>query len=248
MINKKFFGVGGITQVGTPPVSYPTSFSATSTTVADYHDFPFGAAYNAVDGYLYTLERDESDGNKFDLIRRNATTGAFISSRGKIGTDFGGLDFDSNGYAWAVQRSSNSVVRKYNTSAVYQNVQFNVTGFYADDVAIDDNDIFYVVRNSSATIYSYNISGVGQGNFNLGTNGNVNIVHADGKLWVGNGSSTWYGRTIATSTNEDNFTNNNPYGSDNLQAAAYIPDSEILWNVEFLSGTGQVFRKYTANF
>ena len=241
-LNRKLLTIGGSSP------SYPTSFSATSTGFARYHDYSAGAAYNAVDGYLYTLERDESDGNKFDLIRRNATTGAFISSQGKIGTDFGGLDFDSNGYAWVVQRSSNSVVRKYNTSAVYQNVQFNVTGFYADDVAIDDNDIFYVVRNSSSTIYSYNISGVGQGNFNLGSNGNVNIVHAGGKLWVGDGSSTWYGRTIATSTNEDNFTNNNPYGYDQLWAAAYIPDIEILWNRDNISGTVWGFRKYTANF
>lgn len=234
--------------IGASPPSYPTSFSATSTTVTDYHDFTFGVAYNPVDGYLYTLERDESDGNSFDLIRRNATTGAFISSQGKIGIDFGGLDFDSNGYAWIIKRSSNSVVRKYNTSAVYQNVEFNVTGFYADDVAIDNNDILYVIRTSSLTIYSYNLSGVGQGNFNLGSNNNTNIVHTDGRLWVGNGSSTWYGRTIATSTNEDNFTNNNPYGADQLQAAAYIPDSQILWNTESVSGIGGVFRKYTANF
>lgn len=247
MINKKFFGVGGITQVGTPPVSLISSFSATSTFVTDYHDTISGVAYNPSDGYLYTLEMADGN-NQFYLIRRSATTGSFNSLIGSIGVDKRGLVFDSNGYFWTILRSANSVVRKYNTSLTYQNAQFNVTGYYADDIALDSNDILYTTRTSSATVYSYNLSGTSQGNFSLGASADENIFHANGRLWRGGNGATWSGRTISTSTNESNFNNNNPYGDNELRYSGYVADDEVLWVGEFVGGSGYGIRKYTANF
>lgn len=225
----------------------PVTFSATSTYVTDWHDTIQGVAYNAVDGYLYTLERSDSNLNCY-LIRRNPTTGAYISVIGHIGQDKYGLTFDTNGYFWAITRQASSVIRKYNTSLTYQNVQFNVTGYYANDVASDLNNIFYVTREGSSTTYSYNTSGTSQGNFSLGTTLDQNIFHANGRLWRGGNTSTWYGRTIATSTNEGNFSNNNPYGDNFMGYASWDSNNELLWSSEFISGTGYVIRKYTPNY
>ena len=225
----------------------PVSFSATSTYVTDWHDTIQGAAYNPSDGYLYTLERADSNLNCY-LIRRNPTTGAYISVIGHIGQDKFGLTFDSNGYFWSITRASISVIRKYNTSLTYQNVQFNVTGYYANDVAIDSNDILYVTREGSSTVYSYNTSGTSQGNFSLGGTNDPNIFHAEGRLWRGGNAQTWFGRTIATSTNDASFSNNNPYGNNNMGYASWDSDNKILWSSESISGTGNVIRKYTPNY
>ena len=95
----------------------------------------YGLAFHPTDGYLYTVERDSNNVN-FYFVKRNATTGAYIStSSSSIGTgQLYGLAITSDGSFWVIQRSTSSKLRKYNSSGVYQNFEFSVTGYYADVV------------------------------------------------------------------------------------------------------------------
>ena len=201
MNNKKFFSVGGIAQAGEPPITYPVSFSPTSTTFNPYYSGVRGLCFHPTDGYLYTSERDNATSNYY-FVKRNATTGAYISTSSSFGTgQLYGFAITSDGSFWVISRSASSKLRKYNSSGVYQNVEFSVTGYYANYVVCDDNDIFYVVREASSTIYTYNTSGVGQGNFSMGNTNDAGLMHASGSLHKATGSTQVFVRDIAGATN-----------------------------------------------
>lgn len=243
MINKKFFGVGGISQVGEPPITYPVSFSSTSTTFSDQLGNMYGLAFHPTDGYLYTIERDGS--NNFYFVKRNATTGAYIStSSSSIGTgQLYGLAITSDGSFWVIQRSTSSKLRKYNSSGVYQNFEFSVTGYYADVVVSDNNDIFYVMRTGSQTIYTYNTSGVYQGGFTFGFNDN-GLMHAEGSLHIGGNSNQVSVRDIAAATNLSSW--NMPSGTEMKFSCDYSPTLGFAWIIDISNGTRA--RKFTPNF
>ena len=249
-----------------PNVKTPVSFSATSTTVplgADWIGYSTqtqGVAYNPSDGFLYTLERTVAaaggyNSNTVYLIKRNATTGALVSV--VTGYSFGsfpfhGLSFDSNGLFYTIYRTgSPNKVFIYNSSGVLQN-DFQLINVSADDIAIDSNNIVYILRGQgSNVIYKYNTSGTSQGDFTMGGNNNVKLFASNDKLWVGEATSTWFGRTISTSTNGGNFVNNNTYGNsvskNEIRFAGYNSVNEILWNTEVFNNVF-VIRKYTPNF
>ena len=245
MINKKFFGVGGIAQVGEPPITYPVSFSSTSTTFSRQLSNMYGLSFHPTDGYLYTIERDGNTGN-FYFIKRNATTGAYIStSSSSIGTgQIYGCAITSDGSFWVIQRSTSSKLRKYNSSGVYQNFEFSVTGYYANSVVCDNNDILYVTREGSTVIYTYNTSGVGQGNFGFGNAAHQVLMHADGALNRGGNGNYVYVRDIAAATNVSpwNMPTNNALslGSD------YSPTLGFAWIIGV--GNGTQAGKFTPNF
>jgi len=249
-----------------PNVKTPVSFSATSTTVplgADWIGYSTqtqGVAYNPSDGFLYTLERTVASGNGYNnntsyLIKRNATTGALVSV--VIGYSFGsfpfyGLSFDSNGLFYTIYRTgSPNKVFIYNSSGVLQ-TDFQLVNVPADDIAIDSNNNLYILRGQgSNVIYKYNTSGTLLDSFFLGSNNNVKLFASNDKLWVGDATSTWFGRTISTSTNGGNFVNNNTYGNsaskNEIRFAGYNSVNEILWNAEVFNNVF-VIRKYTPNF
>ena len=249
-----------------PNVKTPVSFSATSTTVplgADWIGYSTqtqGVAYNPSDGFLYTLELTVAaaggyNSNTLYLIKRNATTGALVSV--VIGYSFGsfpfyGLSFDSNGLFYTIYRTgSPNKVFIYNSSGVLQN-DFQLINVSADDIAIDSNNIVYILRGQgSNVIYKYNTSGTLLDSFFLGSNNNVKLFASNDKLWVGDATSTWFGRTISTSTNGGNFVNNNTYGNsaskNEIRFAGYNSVNEILWNAEVFNNVF-VIRKYTPNF
>ena len=241
MNNKKFFGVGGITQVGEPPITYPVSFSPTSTTFNSYYSFIFGVCFHTTDGYLYTLERENATGFHY-FVKRNATTGAYISTSSSIGTGQQyGLGITSDGSFWVINRSSSSKLRKYNSSGVYQNFEFSVTGYYANDAVCDDNDIFYVIRESSSTIYTYNTSGVYQGGFSLGNTNDVGLMHAGGSLHKSTSSTQVFVRDIAGATNVSDW-----YMPSNYKfrgASDYDSTLGFAW-----IGAGTYVEKFTPNF
>ena len=249
-----------------PNVKTPVSFSATSTTVplgADWIGYSTqtqGVAYNPSDGFLYTLERTVAaaggyNSNTVYLIKRNATTGALVSV--VTGYSFGsfpfhGLSFDSNGLFYTIYRTgSPNKVFIYNSSGVLQ-TDFQLVNVPADDIAIDSNNNLYILRGQgSNVIYKYNTSGTLLDSFFLGSNNNVKLFASNDKLWVGEATSTWFGRTISTSTNGGNFVNNNTYGNsvskNEIRFAGYNSVNEILWNTEVFNNVF-VIRKYTPNF
>ena len=253
-----------------PNVKTPVSFSATSTNVplgADWIGYSTqtqGVAYNPSDGFLYTLERTVAaaggyNSNTLYLIKRNATTGALVS----VGAAYPyasfplyGLSFDSNDKFYTILRSAPvSKVRIYNSSGVFQ-TDFILSGYgpptYADDIAIDSNNIIYILRGQGTLlIYKYNTSGTSQGSFTMGNSNNIKLFASNDKLWAGGATSTWFGRTISTSTNGGNFVNNNTYGNsvskNEIRFAGYNSVNEILWNAELFNNVW-VIRKYTPNF
>jgi hypothetical protein len=245
MNNKKFFGVGGITQVGTPPVSLIQSFTSTSTTFSRQLSNMYGLCFHPTDGYLYTTERDGSTGN-FYFIKRNATTGAYIStSSSSIGTgQLYGIAITSDGSFWVIQRSTSSKLRKYNSSGVYQNFEFSVVGYYADSVVCDNNDILYVNRTNSSTVYTYNTSGVYQGAFNLAGTNDYSLMHSDGVLHKGSNATTVYTRDIAASSNTGSWLM--PSGTAMYMTNDYSPTLGFAWIID-VSNSIQA-RKFTPNF
>ena len=241
MINKKFFGVGGISQVGEPPITYPVSFSSTSTTFNPYYSVVHGVCFHPTDGYLYTSEVDNSTGNYY-FVKRNATTGAYISTSSSYGTvQQYGLAITSDGSFWVIDRSSSSKLRKYNSSGVYQNFEFNATGYYADDVVCDDNDIFYVIRAASSTIYTYNTSGVSQGNFSLGYPNAPALMHASGSLHRATTGTEVSVRDIAGATNVSSWYM--PSSNNFRRASDYDSTLGFAW-INALS----YVEKFTPNF
>ena len=72
---------GSITNVGEPLV---TSFTSTSTVVNSSLTALYGISYNPNDGYIYTREQNFGPTTFTGLIKRNATTGAYISQAGNF--------------------------------------------------------------------------------------------------------------------------------------------------------------------
>ncbi len=165
MINKKFF-------IGTPPTQYVTNFTLASPQVTRNGAFR-GIAYNSNDGYLYTL--NEVGSGRY-IEKRNAATGAHISTGSTNVGGYQGLAIDSNNYAWVCDRGTTSYVRKYNLDGVYQNVSFQVETFYIDSIAIDQRyDHIYTNRTNSPSVNKHQTDGTQLSGFSFGNGADIMI-------------------------------------------------------------------------
>ena len=117
-------------------------------------------------------------------------------------------------------------------------------GYYADSVVCDNNDILYVTRTSSSTVYTYNTSGVGQGGFGLGGTNDDALMHSDGVLHKGGNGTTVYTRDIAASSNTGQWSM--PSGTGLYSTSDYSPTLGFAWIID-VSNAIQA-RKFTPNY
>ena len=242
---------GSITNVGEPLV---TSFTSTSTTVNTSLQSIYGFGYNVNDGYLYTLE-NASGNDPRPLVKRNALTGAYISTGGNFASSVTGanlLNFaiDSDGYFWFMFRNSSaSKVRKYDFNANYQNVEHTIVPYYGDGVAIDTSktpNVIYGTRSSSNTIYRINTNGVSQGAISIqnGTNSDqIMYCNPSVMMRLERGTPGTYKFNLETNQAIGSFP---AYDFRDFPGGAYNPVDKIAWFVNY--GTANQMRKFTANF
>tara|TARA_R110000772_G_scaffold5352_3_gene19230 strand:+ start:221 stop:985 length:765 start_codon:yes stop_codon:yes gene_type:complete len=246
---------GSITNVGEPLV---TSFTSTSTVVNSSLTSVLGFGYNVNDGYLYTLENTTPGNDPRPLVKRNALTGAYISTGGNFtssvtGTNLQNFAIDSDGYFWFMFRNSSaSKVRKYDFNGNYQNVEHTIVPYYGDGVAIDTSktpNVIYGTRNNSNTIYRINTNGVSQGAISIqnGTNSDQ-IMYCNPSVMMrvysqGSYAGNMYKFNIDTNQSLGSFP---AYDIKHYAGGAYNPVDKIAWFVNY--GTNNQIRKFTANF
>jgi hypothetical protein len=238
---------GSITNVGEPLV---TSFTSTSTVVNSSLTALYGISYNPNDGYIYTREQNFGPTTFTGLIKRNATTGAYISQAGNflnVGFNIQFFDIDSSGNVWIMQRNStSSIIRKYDLNANYLNVQYAIVPYYGNGVAIDTSqtpNVIYGCRAGGSDVYRINTNGVSQGAVNIqGGNNSEFIFYCSPSqiIRLASSSASTYRYNINTNANISigSVTNAGPNGG------AYNPIDKIAW----LSNGNTSMRKFTANF
>jgi|TARA_B110000495_G_C22906884_1_gene529435 hypothetical protein len=237
-----------------------TSFTSTNTTVNGSLDAIYGFGYNVNDGYLYTLD-NRTVGDYRVLVKRNATTGAYISTGGVFspsvtpGHNLTNFAIDSGGNFWFMFRgASNSKVRKYDFNGNYLNVEHTIATVYCDGVAIDTSqaiDVIYAAGNTalmSNTIYKINTNGGGAGSISIQNGSNSDqIMYCSPSVMMrvfsqGSLAGNMYKFNLDTNQAIGSFA---AYNMGN-QGGAYNPVDKIAWISNY--GSINSMRKFTANF
>jgi hypothetical protein len=245
-----------------------TSFTSTNTTVNGSLDAIYGFGYNVNDGYLYTLD-NRTVGDYRVLVKRNATTGAYISTGGVFspsvtpGHNLTNFAIDSGGNFWFMFRGSSttsppttSKVRKYDFNGNYLNVEHTIATVYCDGVAIDTSQAIDVIYAAGVgqyaaqynTVYKINTNGGGAGNISIqGGNNSDQIMYCSPSVMM----RIYSQGSTAGSMHKFNLDTNQAIGSFaayNMgnQGGAYNPVDKIAWISNY--GITNSMRKFTANF